>query len=240
MEGPLLSKSERNDVTIHGDSSTSDEHVVDITVNDDSSSADEKTPHEGVQSSRTDIDAVVWTLVGFVVALLQIVAAIAVLTLTKDEQQPSPKILVTLIIAYTCGCILTLPILGWRFWFYNQSVSSETRINEVMNSLRMMLGYFFVGWITVFIWHLVNNSSSIDYSAPHFWLCLAFFANSCIQHVFRNLHCSVICFVFPLLPRFAEVVDFIGDIDEKLTIIGLVFIACVGILTCICKCRSQT
>lgn len=43
------------------------------------------------------------------------------------------------------------------------------RINEVMDNLKMMLGYFFVGWITVVLWHLLNNSSSLDYTTSLFW-----------------------------------------------------------------------
>jgi len=140
MEGPLLTNREHNldDVTIiHGDSSSNEEHIVDITTNGDSSSADEQAPHDGVQWRRRftlflvkgcDIFTFspVWILVEFVLALLQIVAAIVVLVLTKDEIDPQ-KVLRTLIISYTGGCIAVLPILGLRFWHYYGSGSSETR-----------------------------------------------------------------------------------------------------------------
>ncbi|CAL9215138.1 unnamed protein product [Arabidopsis halleri] len=230
MEGPLLTKSGHNvdDVTIHGDSSSNDEHIVDITINGNS---DEQTPREGVQWSVQSTNRCVWILVEFVMTLFQIiVAAIVVLTLTKDEQLPQ-KISVMLIISYTCGCIATLPILGWRFLQYDRSV----RINEVMDNLKMMLGYFFVGWITVVLWHLLNNSSSLDYTTSLFWLCLAFFAISCILHVFRHFYCSVMCFLLPMLSRFTKVLDFLEDIDEKLNYIGLALFVCISIFLCICK-----
>ena len=143
MEGPLLTKSDHNvdddtihgdsystdehivDVTIHGDSSPDDEHIVDVRTNGDSSSNDDHivdvTTYSLSSSADEQISGVqrivvpTWILVEFFVALVQIVAAIVVLKLTKDEPYPQ-KIFVILIIGYTCGCIATLLFLGWLFW----------------------------------------------------------------------------------------------------------------------------
>ncbi|AAF71984.1 Hypothetical protein [Arabidopsis thaliana] len=188
MEDPLLTQSEHivDDVTIHGDSSSNEEHIVDVTTNGNPSSADEKRPHEGVQWSDIFTFTTVCILVEFVVALVQIVAAIVVLTLAKDEQPPQ-KMFPTLILSYTGCCIATLPILGLRFWHSYRSVSTETRIYEVVDILKKMLEYFFVGWVVVLLWHLINNSSSIDNTTQQFWLCMTFLAISCILHVLRNL-----------------------------------------------------
>lgn len=113
MEGPLLTKSD-------SDSSSNDhEHIVDMT-------ADEQTPpHEAedVQSSTgSSTNPInVWNLIELVLNLVQIVAAIVVVTRAKDEHAQ------VWIMSYTCGCIATLPILFWRFWQYNPCVSSYTR-----------------------------------------------------------------------------------------------------------------
>ncbi|CAH8252438.1 unnamed protein product [Arabidopsis lyrata] len=235
MEVPLLTENDHivDNVTTHGDSSSNDERILDILtmINGSSSSAAKQIPYEWSEYS---IDAFSWNFVEFVATLVKIVAAIVVLTLTKDEQLPQ-KIFVMLVISYTCGCIATLPILGWRFLQYDPSVRSHRRINEVMDNLKMMLGYFFVGWITVVLWHLLNNSSSLDYTTSLFWLCLAFFAISCILQVFRHFYCSVMCFLLPMLSRFTKVLDFLEDIDEKLNYIVLALFVCISIFLCIRK-----
>ncbi|EFH66372.1 hypothetical protein ARALYDRAFT_888952 [Arabidopsis lyrata subsp. lyrata] len=123
MEGPLLTKSGHNvdDVTIHGDSSSNDEHIVDITINGNS---DEQTPRESVQWSVQSTNRCVWILVEFVMTLFQIVAAIFFCTLTKDEQNPElEEYWFIWIIGYTCASIATLPLLCWRLWH-----CSETRL----------------------------------------------------------------------------------------------------------------
>lgn len=95
MEDPLLTKSE---------------HIVDITIDGDSSSIDDQTRHEGVESSDLYTAPSVWNSIEFVLTLVQIVAAIVVLTRPKDEEHPQTLLFIW-IIGYTCGCIAFLPIL---------------------------------------------------------------------------------------------------------------------------------
>ncbi|XP_023646022.1 uncharacterized protein LOC17897773 [Capsella rubella] len=177
MEGSLLTKSENNvdDVTlIHGDSSSNeehnvhiaDEHTVDITINGDSSSADEQTvPHEGIQWSNPFTSGCVWILAEFVVTLVQILAAICFLNLTKDEPRSELHVpLFIWIISYTCASIATFPIVCWRLWHnYNQDASSSgTSINEVMDGLEKFLESFFVCMVVVFLWYFFTELSSRD------------------------------------------------------------------------------
>ncbi|EOA36189.1 hypothetical protein CARUB_v10010088mg [Capsella rubella] len=244
MESPLLTtKSEHNvdDFTIHGDSSSNEEHIVDVTAHGDSSSADEQTPHDkGVQCSDIFTFRTVRVLVEFVVALVQIAAAIAVLSLTKDEQQPSQKTLLTLIVSYTGCCVASLPVLGLRFSHYYRSVSSETRIYTVVDSLKKMLEYFFVGWAVVLSWHLINNSSSLDNTTQQFWLCMAFLAISCILHVLPNLPCAAVCFLYPMILRVTQSIDFLDDITDTVDDINwtifLYFGISISVIFCICSC----
>ncbi|CAH8252439.1 unnamed protein product [Arabidopsis lyrata] len=240
MDGPLLTKGEHNvdDVTTHGDSSSNEEHIVDVTTNDDSSSADAQTPHEDVQWSVVFTFRNVLILVEFVVALVQIVAAIVVLTLTKDEQPPQ-KMFPTLILSYTGCCIAALPILGLRFWQYYRNVSSETRIYEVVDNLKKILEYFFVGWVVVLFWHLINNSASLDIATQQLWLCMAFLAISCILHVFRNLPCAAICFLYPMILRLTQSIDFFDGITEKIEGINWTIAVYIGIFSCILWCITS-
>lgn len=209
MESPLLTKSEHYvndvtihgdpssndehtaDITIHGDSSSNDEHIVDITINGDSSSADEQSPHEAFQWSCPFINGSVWILVELAVTLVQIVAAIFFLTLTKDEQHVPMFIW---IICYTCASIATFPILCWRLWHYIQNASSATRyklcfsfffsgirdwyqylfllicsIKEVIDGLEKFLESFFICLVVIFLWYFLTESSSRDDTSQHFW-----------------------------------------------------------------------
>lgn len=43
------------------------------------------------------------------------------------------------------------------------------RIYEVVDNLKKMLEYFFVGWVVMLLWHLINNLSSLDYTTQQIW-----------------------------------------------------------------------
>ncbi|KAG7597159.1 hypothetical protein ISN44_As06g015550 [Arabidopsis suecica] len=204
MEGHLLTKSEHkvDDVTIHGDSSSNDEHIVDITINGNS---DEQTPRGGVQWSVQSTNRCVWILVEFVMTLFQIVVAIFFCTLTKDEQNPElEEYWFIWIIGYTCASIATIPLLCWRLWH-----CSETRTNEWMDFFEKMLAYFFVGWIVMFLWYFLTElSSCLDDTTQHFWLWMALLAFSCIRYVLPNLEFSVNSFVWPVKFCFSQIWEF--------------------------------
>lgn len=72
-----------------------------------------------------------WISVELVVTVAQIVAAIVVMVLAKDEHPEAP--LFTWVVGYTSGCVATLPILYWRFRTYNRgggASSSSTQGNN--------------------------------------------------------------------------------------------------------------
>ncbi|ESQ35245.1 hypothetical protein EUTSA_v10009791mg [Eutrema salsugineum] len=178
MEGPLLTKDERNvDVTRNGDSSSDDEHNVNITINDDFSSTVAQIPY---------VFAFILNSCELVVTLVQIVAAIVVVTGTKGDHTEA-----TWINVYTCGCIANVLILCWRFCNY-QNATSETGINSVMIILKMILEYFFVGWSVVFLWVFVGNSS-LDHTIPLSGLCVTFLVFSFLRYVLPNLICAAMC-----------------------------------------------
>ncbi|KAG7597161.1 hypothetical protein ISN44_As06g015570 [Arabidopsis suecica] len=258
MESPLLTKSEHyvNDVTVHGDpssndehtvditshgdSSSNDEHIVDITINGDSSSADEQTPHEAFQWSCPFADGSVWILFELAVTLVQIVAAIFFLTLTKDEQHPELDHvpLFIWIICYTCASIATFPIVCWRLWHYIQNVSSETS-NEVIDGLEKFLESSFVCLIVMFLWYFLTDLSSRDDSTQHFWLWVALIAFSCIRYVLPNLICAVGCFVWPVLflvkQLWEGITTMISALISLFWLIIAIFATIIGIFVSICE-----
>ncbi|XP_023644378.1 E3 ubiquitin-protein ligase At1g63170 [Capsella rubella] len=127
------------------------DHIVDITSIDDhhhSSSIDLSSsdgtqhpspPHQRATSSRrgvgdarrtstnttrSPLNSGIWISVELVVTVAQIVAAIIVMVLAKDEHPEAP--LFTWVVGYTSGCIATLPILYWRFRTYNRATGQDS------------------------------------------------------------------------------------------------------------------
>ncbi|KAJ4910339.1 Uncharacterized protein Rs2_04960 [Raphanus sativus] len=173
MGGPLLSKSEH------------------ITIIGDSSSTDEQAPLKGVQSCHPCTQERFWNSIEFAMSLVQIVAAIVVLTRAKGEHPET-----TWIIGYACGCVAILPILYWRYWHY-QNFISEIRIKAVVDILSTMVTYFFLGWYALFVYvFLIGNlsSSSLDHTTQPFGLCMAFLAFVSIRYVLPNLIWAMIRF----------------------------------------------
>jgi hypothetical protein len=74
--------------------------------------------------TRSPLNSGLWISVELVVTVAQIVAAIVVMVLAKDEHPEAP--LFTWVIGYTCGCLATLPILYWRFRTYNRATGQDS------------------------------------------------------------------------------------------------------------------
>ncbi|XP_010417710.1 PREDICTED: E3 ubiquitin-protein ligase At1g63170-like [Camelina sativa] len=73
---------------------------------------------------RSPLNSGLWISVELVVTVAQIVAAIVVMVLAKDEHPEAP--LFTWVVGYTSGCIATLPILYWRFRTYNRGTRQDS------------------------------------------------------------------------------------------------------------------
>ncbi|EOA36723.1 hypothetical protein CARUB_v10012391mg [Capsella rubella] len=185
MEGPLLTNKR--------------EHIVYITTHGESSI----TEHGWV-----------WVLVEFVVTLIQIIAAIYLLPLTKDEQHPDlEEIWYIWIIGYICASIATLPILCWRLW--DCSETSEA-IDFVEKKL---LAYFFVGWIVFFLWVFLTELSSCLDTTQHFWLWMALLFFSCIRYVLPNLEFAVKVFIWPIEYCLEQISEFFIKIFHGIGVI---------------------
>ncbi|KAL1199320.1 E3 ubiquitin-protein ligase [Cardamine amara subsp. amara] len=76
--------------------------------------------------TRSPLNSGLWISVELVVTVAQIVAAIVVMVLAKDEHPQAP--LFTWVLGYTSGCIATLPILYWRFRTYNRATGQDSSL----------------------------------------------------------------------------------------------------------------
>lgn len=72
--------------------------------------------------NRSPLNSGLWISVELVVNLSQIIAAIIVLSLSKNERPRTP--LFAWIIGYTIGCVSTLPHLYWRY-IHRNTLNSE-------------------------------------------------------------------------------------------------------------------
>ncbi|KAF8094501.1 hypothetical protein N665_0360s0008 [Sinapis alba] len=174
-----------------------DQHIIDIPDDDDSSSSSslstvEETPNSGeswlsVGGATADDEfnegssscTVGWNSMEFVFTSAQIVAALVVLTLAKDEHPQA--LLLAWLIVYTCGCIIGTLLLSWRIYNQVGEYYPGTRVDRAMEEVKIGLECFIVLWLFWGIsWVSFDHSSQSD--APSLYrLCIAFIAFSCIR-----------------------------------------------------------
>ncbi|XP_028802376.1 E3 ubiquitin-protein ligase At1g63170 isoform X2 [Neltuma alba] len=68
--------------------------------------------------NRSPLNSGLWISIELVLTVSQIVASIIVLSLSRHEHPRTP--LFAWIIGYACGCVATIPLLGWRYYHHNQ------------------------------------------------------------------------------------------------------------------------
>ncbi|XP_076899039.1 E3 ubiquitin-protein ligase At1g63170-like [Bidens hawaiensis] len=138
------------------------EHVIDITSSNDASSSrstqarpangsnlsqNEDTPSTNAQPPisiarrgngngngrrRSPLNSGYWISVELVITVSQIIAAIVVLSLSRDEHPHAP--LFTWVIGYASGCVVTLPLLFWRFYNCNASTQEPLQARQTSSS----------------------------------------------------------------------------------------------------------
>lgn len=72
---------------------------------------------------RSPLNSGYWISIELVITVSQIIAAIVVLSLSRHEHPHAP--LFTWVIGYASGCVATLPLLFWRFYFRNQTSDQD-------------------------------------------------------------------------------------------------------------------
>ncbi|CAI9289085.1 unnamed protein product [Lactuca saligna] len=91
---------------------------------------------------RSPLNSGYWISVELVITVSQIIAAIVVLSLSRDEHPHAP--LFTWVIGYASGCVVTLPLLFWRFHNRNASTqeASQARQNSTPGNLSAIASSF--------------------------------------------------------------------------------------------------
>ncbi|GJU17245.1 E3 ubiquitin protein ligase-like protein [Tanacetum coccineum] len=72
---------------------------------------------------RSPLNSGYWISIESVMTVSQIIAAVIVLSLSRHERPHAP--LFTWVIGYASGCVATLPLLFWRFYFRNQATDQD-------------------------------------------------------------------------------------------------------------------
>ncbi|XP_071702443.1 E3 ubiquitin-protein ligase At4g11680-like [Rutidosis leptorrhynchoides] len=75
---------------------------------------------------RSPLNSGYWISIELVITVSQIIAAVIVLSLSRHERPHAP--LFTWVIGYASGCVATLPLLFWRFYFRNQVSDQDTAL----------------------------------------------------------------------------------------------------------------
>ncbi|KAI3501712.1 hypothetical protein L1887_29685 [Cichorium endivia] len=88
---------------------------------------------------RSPLNSGYWISFELVITVSQIIAAIVVLSMSRHEHPRAP--LFTWVIGYASGCVATLPLLFWRFYYRNESSDqdpAQPRQNSSPNFLSAM------------------------------------------------------------------------------------------------------
>ncbi|KAJ9549652.1 hypothetical protein OSB04_022195 [Centaurea solstitialis] len=78
---------------------------------------------DGPGRRRSPLNSGYWISIELVITVSQIMAAIIVLSLSRHEHPRAP--LFQWVIGYASGCVATLPLLFWRFYYRNQASDQD-------------------------------------------------------------------------------------------------------------------
>ncbi|KAG2282224.1 hypothetical protein Bca52824_053444 [Brassica carinata] len=143
---------------------------------------------------RSPLNSGLWISVEFVVTVAQIVAAIVVMVLAKDEHPEAP--LFTWVVGYTSGCVATLLFSIGVFaliteaqaakillaWNNQVGDSLRTRLNGLVDHFKMAIDCFFAVWFVVGnVWIfggppllliLLNSTVALDTQCLSYYLAI--------------------------------------------------------------------
>jgi hypothetical protein len=83
----------------------------------------ERRDDSRARRQQSPLNSICWISVELVVTVSQIIAAICVLALSRNEHPHAP--LFEWVIGYTVGCIATLPLLYWRYLHRNRPTTGQ-------------------------------------------------------------------------------------------------------------------
>ncbi|KAJ9692457.1 hypothetical protein PVL29_011494 [Vitis rotundifolia] len=147
-----------------------------------------------------------WISLQFILSVIQIVASIVVLWLSKQNGDPDRK-LFSWVVGYACGCVLILPLLYCRYiLILVKKLFLMCRLYGIVEVLKMSLSCFFAVWFILGnVWVFGSSSTGKD-DAKLETLCLVFLASGCIMYAMPVMRCATFCLLLPclILPTLAS------------------------------------
>ncbi|RVW77599.1 E3 ubiquitin-protein ligase [Vitis vinifera] len=163
------------------------EHIIEIgdqrpsipTIQTPSSSPSHSNPFESG----------LWISLQFILSVIQIVASIVVLSLSKPNGDADYK-LFSWVVGYACGCVLMLPLLYCR---YIVRGTVNLQLYGIVEVLKMSLSCFFAVWFVLGnVWVFGSSSTGKDDTKLE-TLCLVFLASGCIMYAMPVVRCAAFC-----------------------------------------------
>ncbi|KAK9156373.1 hypothetical protein Sjap_003853 [Stephania japonica] len=153
-----------------------------------------------------------WITLEFIVLLVQINVVTIVLLVSKEEKPVWP--LRTWIVGYDIGCLLSLPLLYWRYRNRHLAQTSISRLADLpqersgeesrsahfMNKVRTFLELFFAIWFVMGnVWVFDSRFGSFRRAPKLHVLCISLLAWNAISYSFPFLLFVLLCCLVPLM-----------------------------------------
>ncbi|KAK9152364.1 hypothetical protein Syun_010673 [Stephania yunnanensis] len=153
-----------------------------------------------------------WITLEFIVLLIQINVVTIILSVSLEEKPVWP--LRTWIVGYDIGCLLSLPLLYWRYRTRHLAQTStshltdppqersgeESRTAHFMNKSRTFLELFFAIWFVMGnVWVFDSRFGSFRRAPKLHVLCISLLAWNAISYSFPFLLFVLLCCIVPLM-----------------------------------------
>ncbi|KAF5176680.1 E3 ubiquitin-protein ligase [Thalictrum thalictroides] len=164
-----------------------------------------------------------WIALEFLVLVFQINIISFILSISKEEKPVWPvKIW---ILGYDLGCLLSLPLLYWRYWHafrlpnvQQERVNEESRSSRYMNKSRTVLELFFAIWFVMGnVWVFDTRFGSFDQAPKLHVLCISLLAWNAISYSFPFLLFLLFCCFVPLISKLLGYNMNMGSFDRGAT-----------------------
>ncbi|KAK4343460.1 hypothetical protein RND71_036554 [Anisodus tanguticus] len=157
---------------------------------------------EGYDRRWSPFNTLLWLSIELIFTLGQIVAAVVVLSLSKEENPETP--LFAWIVGYATGCAASVPLLYWRYLLFYQATDQRSaqlrQGSPQVNTTADPNSY-----ITISLTRSSdeeagrNTSTDIWTRQSNARLCIAFLTISCIGYAMPFILCAMICCCLPCI-----------------------------------------
>ncbi|XP_042519675.1 E3 ubiquitin-protein ligase At4g11680-like [Macadamia integrifolia] len=150
-----------------------------------------------------------WITLEFIALAVQITVISLTLATSRDEK-PLWSLSIW-IVGYDIGCLLTLPLLYWRYQHrfviqgnsdFEQQRSNEESRSHLMNKSRTFLELFFAIWFVMGnVWVFDSRSGSFNQAPKLHVLCIMLLAWNAVSYSFPFLLFLLLCCFVPLISK---------------------------------------